>query len=631
MVGGGKVLGSYAAARRLRLGQRIAHMAVGAMLMYALLLSTSHVSPSRMHTTSQSANLSPAHDFVHGGSRLADPTVWPFSLNPVTNCPNLNPGAKLTVDDIAFGILTSERFLQTRLQSQQRTWLRHVRHVVFYSETDLAWVPTVGIRPPPREQLVGGGAWKNFPALLDLYRRFPTKPWVFFNDDDTYVFVRNLLKTLGNYDHDREHYIGLYWTPRVDMEWKQVKIAYASGGAGFALSRRMLERLAPVMPACQRNYTAWAGDLRVGKCIYDLGVRITPEVGFHHEGHDRYVWDSTGGGFPYGHLTDRASAAFSAPISFHHLNVDQLAMYDRMQFVDERGPRGELYRYDFSSVLLKEFIAEEPRLRIKFRLLFGVSLEVADASSGSNAQWRKDFADPLYIRRVADAADGGRAHFEMAIAKVPEIFNGDGCDAAITDSFRQPLRRTAIIEIHCQPCRRLGAPSSAPASVGNICSVWRSDECTFRVALALRCPPRQLAYAPHLDVGTAHGSADLISAGMPLVCTSSKGTAASIGAASPVLPQAATLWVQLTHGELAMAPAVVATNDEGCVARILGGKGVLVVGGTLHVAMGPAPLQVACECAGAARSATVQLTLRLRDWTSPVATYRQWCAPRVVK
>ena len=78
-------------------------------------------------------------------------------------------------------MLTSERFLATRLRSQQVTWMQEVRDVVFYSESDIASLPTVGLRPAPGEQLVGGGAWKNFPALMDLYRRFPNHKWVFFN------------------------------------------------------------------------------------------------------------------------------------------------------------------------------------------------------------------------------------------------------------------------------------------------------------------------------------------------------------------------------------------------------------------------------------------------------------------
>ena len=110
-----------------------------------------------------------------------------------------------------------------------------------------------------------------------------------------------------------------------------MQIAYASGGAGYALSRSLLQRMAPLMPSCHGNYTRWAGDIRVGKCIVDLGVKITPEVGFHHEGHDKYVWDSSGGGFPYGHLSNRASATVSSPVTFHHLNVDTMSLYNRMQ------------------------------------------------------------------------------------------------------------------------------------------------------------------------------------------------------------------------------------------------------------------------------------------------------------
>ena len=86
------------------------------------------------------------------------------------------------------------------------------------------------------------------------------------------------------YNDRHEYYVGLYWTPRVDMEWREVHIAYASGGAGYALSHALMRRLRPVMPMCQTNFTRWAGDVRVGKCINDLNVRVTPAVGFHHEG-----------------------------------------------------------------------------------------------------------------------------------------------------------------------------------------------------------------------------------------------------------------------------------------------------------------------------------------------------------
>ena len=128
------------------------------------------------------------NDYVHQDMLLEHGMTSQSSFVTPTGpsaCPE--PPEALHIDDIAFGVLTSERFLDTRLASQRRTWLRSVRHVVFYSETVVANLPTVALSPPENEQLVGGGAWKNFPALMDLHRRYPTKKWVFFNDDDTCV------------------------------------------------------------------------------------------------------------------------------------------------------------------------------------------------------------------------------------------------------------------------------------------------------------------------------------------------------------------------------------------------------------------------------------------------------------
>ena len=95
--------------------------------------------------------------------------------------------------DVAFGILTAKNLVQSRVHAQQLSWLPQARDVVFYSEADLeALQPTVvrapagegGVRaagsgpgpfpqalePPPKEELVGGGAWKNFPARASAER-----------------------------------------------------------------------------------------------------------------------------------------------------------------------------------------------------------------------------------------------------------------------------------------------------------------------------------------------------------------------------------------------------------------------------------------------------------------------------
>ena len=198
----------------------------------AMTAAEARVKLAALQQAADSAASAEAAHLVGGGGT---PQLYADALS--SRCPSRREGIvngrdPLTIDDIAFGVLTSERFVETRLASQQRTWLRRVRHVVFYSESELRWLPTVALTPPSGEELVGGGAWKNFPALIDLHRRFPQQKWIFFHDDDTYVFIENLLTGLGKYDHNRDFYVGLYWTPRIDMEWKEVQIAYASGGAG---------------------------------------------------------------------------------------------------------------------------------------------------------------------------------------------------------------------------------------------------------------------------------------------------------------------------------------------------------------------------------------------------------------
>jgi hypothetical protein len=568
------------------------------------------------------------------GVRMRPPPRDDYAVARESACPEQRPHGGLSIDDVAFGVLTSERFLETRLASQQRTWLRRVRHVVFYSETMVASLPTVALSPPPKEDLVGGGAWKNLPALVDLHLRYPRKKWIFFNDDDTYVFVDNLLTVLGGHDPDRDFYLGLYWTPRVDMEWKEVQIAYASGGAGYALSRSMMQRLGPVMGECHTKYTRWAGDIRVGKCVHDLGVRITPGIGFHHEAHDMYAWDSSGGGFPYGHLSKRASAATLAPATFHHLTVDQMNLYARMQIAERRGPNGELYRWDFGRFFLKEYIGFSPALNHRFRLLFGISVEVADHFSGvpfnAGGRWRKDFSDPLYVHALntdgSPQPTSSGAAFEMAIAKSPEIFNGDGCDAHVDNPRRVPPRKSAIIQIRCQPCVPVGAPAATKAEYGRICGIRRDDACTIAIELSLDCPPRELVYAPTLDVGTTRGGSELVAAGAPTSC-SSRPEGSDQPARPPMGSSSEPLSVSLTHGSLLFAPAAVSVDAAGCTASVEG-ESAAVDGGEQRAVDGAQELRVLCRCHQRSKRLMANLTLSLRtlDFTPPTLVFAHRCS-----
>ena len=291
-----------------------------------------------------------------------------------------------------------------------------------------------------------------------------------------------------------------------------------------------------------------------------------------------------------------------------------------MQMADERGADGDLFRYDFGPWMFKEYIGYSSTLRYSFRVLFGVSVEaranaqppdargvrrreeshpsavcaqVAQAQSAPYT-WRKDFGDPLYLRRAAGGGRGSDTEFQMVIAKVPQIFNGDGCSARVDDPYRRPLRKAAVVVVQCEPCAKIDAPNSPPG-YDRVCSVWKENGCTLKLLLALRCPPRQSVYAPGLDVGTAPGAHDLVHKGAPAVCSG--------GAAPPPrhadASQPATFFVSLLQGSLELEPPRVAADTPGCVATALG-HGPLGVGGVLRSSGGAQPLRIRCVCSGSA-------------------------------
>ena len=259
-------------------------------------------------------------------------------------------------------------------------------------------------------------------------------------------------------------------------------------------------------------------------------------------------------------------------------------------------------------------------------------MEVAEGSlqSGSlHKGWRRDFADPLYLRVLKDEHREDGVRFEMVIAKVPEIFNGDGCAANVLDPMRQPVRKAAVIAIRCTPCVAVDAPQDATPGFDKICSVTREDACTLRVVLSLNCPARETVYAPQLDVGSKPHGDDLVLRGAPTPCVPG---AASAKASYTDERSPASMYASLTHGSLAFAaPHVVAQpalpEGKPCRAWALG-DGPLALGGEMHATDGPRPLQISCACEDGPAMANVTLTLRLVDYTSPSIQYVQRC-PRM--
>lgn len=104
--------------------------------------------------------------------------------------------------------------------------------------------------------------------------------WYVMADDDTVLFLDNLVEVLSKYDHEKYFYIG-HNSESVASNWAH-SFQMAFGGAGYALSYPLAEILAKHLDDCIKRYPyLYGSDHILQSCIIDLGVTLTQEKGFH--------------------------------------------------------------------------------------------------------------------------------------------------------------------------------------------------------------------------------------------------------------------------------------------------------------------------------------------------------------
>lgn len=104
--------------------------------------------------------------------------------------------------------------------------------------------------------------------------------WYVMVDDDTVLFLDNLLEILSKYDHRKYFYIGMH------SESIMANLIYSFemgfGGGGYALSYPLAKAVTKNMESCIKAYsTLLSSDHMLQSCIADLGVSLTKERGFH--------------------------------------------------------------------------------------------------------------------------------------------------------------------------------------------------------------------------------------------------------------------------------------------------------------------------------------------------------------
>ncbi|XP_059481257.1 glycoprotein-N-acetylgalactosamine 3-beta-galactosyltransferase 1-like [Neocloeon triangulifer] len=141
------------------------------------------------------------------------------------------------------------------------TWGRRCDKLIFFSDEEDEDLPAVGIAAPKGR----AGLWrKTVQAFIQVHDQFANEfDWFLKADDDTYVIVENLRRLLVLYDPNAAKYLGMQFKKR------DLPKGYATGGAGYVLSRGALKKLVTAAfpapnPHCQLSNLTSDEDVLLG-------------------------------------------------------------------------------------------------------------------------------------------------------------------------------------------------------------------------------------------------------------------------------------------------------------------------------------------------------------------------------
>ncbi|XP_019717834.1 beta-1,3-N-acetylglucosaminyltransferase lunatic fringe-like [Hippocampus comes] len=167
------------------------------------------------------------------------------------------PAELLTADDVFVSVKTTSKYHRGRLELLLDTWIANdLQHTyVFTDGEDSALRKRIGAHlintncsAAHSRQALSCKMAAEYDAFLDADRK-----WFCHVDDDNYLNMGALLRLLSQYSHTQDVYIGrpslehpLEATETLsDAKMRKVVFWFATGGAGFCLSRGLAIKMGP--------------------------------------------------------------------------------------------------------------------------------------------------------------------------------------------------------------------------------------------------------------------------------------------------------------------------------------------------------------------------------------------------
>ncbi|KAJ1390006.1 hypothetical protein SESBI_37825 [Sesbania bispinosa] len=245
--------------------------------------------------------------------------------------------------------------------------------------------------------------------------------WFVMGDDDTVFFPENLVTVLAKYDHNQMYYIGSNSESVEQNVMHSYAVAY--GGGGFAISYALAAEVVKILDGCIERYAnIYGSDQKIQRCISEIGVPVTKELGFHQV-------DVRGN--LYGLLAAHPVAPL---VSLHHLDYVE-PMFPNTNRVDSVKKLISAYEMD-SSRILQRSMCYDLRRNWTVSVSWGYNVELYCFLSTSNeletplrtfrTWWSKsegpftfntrtERTDPcerpvvFFLDRVESVGEGGRA------------------------------------------------------------------------------------------------------------------------------------------------------------------------------------------------------------------------------
>ncbi|TRY69465.1 hypothetical protein TCAL_04681 [Tigriopus californicus] len=214
------------------------------------------------------------------------------------------PSFPTSLKDVFISVKTSKRFHRSRLDVILKTWHTLAKDQIWFftDDDDLRVAKRVQsghlINTKCSSSHNRSSLCCKMAAEIMAFASTPDKRWFCHFDDDNYVNIPALVKMLQHFNPEDELYLGKTSIPepinvldhiqdqRKNVSKKKVSFWFATGGAGFCLSRPLVEK---ILPKVRDNAFVATGesirlpdDVTVGYIIEHLfKTRLTPVPKFH--------------------------------------------------------------------------------------------------------------------------------------------------------------------------------------------------------------------------------------------------------------------------------------------------------------------------------------------------------------